>query len=266
VHVAPAAFRSVRRDGVALHFAVLETMAWVVAEFPQSGSRGTFAEAWCERPHWGVSVGGDLELDLDGEREPVPPGTAFHVPAGVRHRILAAPGARVGGFEPIAAGAAVDDEALRTAGFEVLGTAIPPGPAGVTMVHPRPTRPPGASEILAESRRMGHLLLTRTRFGRRAGYTSEPCDQPHWGLVTMGNIAIEWEDDVEVVGTGDVFHCPAGPPGHRLQAAEAATVLDVTPIDGIRSDQRVVSWRARAAQAALDEDPGTNLLGLAALG
>ena len=115
---------------------------------------------------------------------------------------------------------------------------------------------------------MGDLVLTRTRLGRRAGYTTQPCDQPHWGVVTQGSIAIEWEDDVEVVGAGDVFHCPAGPPGHRLEAAEAATIVDFTPVEAIRSGGRVAAWRAEAAEAALrrSDDSDGNRLHLAALG
>lgn len=266
MHIAPAELRSVRRDGVSLEFAVLGAMAWVVAEFPATGSRGTFAEAWCQQPHWGVTIGGDLELDLDGERQSITPGTVFHVPAGVRHRILAAAGARTAGFEPVSDHAAIDDEALRRAGFEVAGSGGHRGTGGVAIVQPRPARPPASGEIVAVTQRMGELLLTRTRFGRRAGYASDACDQQHWGLVTMGSLAIEWEDDVEVLSAGDVFHCPAGPPGHRLQAAEAAAVIDFTPVAGIRTGQRVASWRARAADAVLDEQSDPHRLGLVALG
>ena len=48
--------------------------------------------------------------------------------------------------------------------------------------------------------------------GERSGYTTDWCDAPHWGLVTNGQMAIEWEDDVEILSSGDIFHCPAGPP------------------------------------------------------
>jgi len=264
MHLAPPEVRSVRRDGVILHLAVLDSMAWVVAEFPATGSEGTFAEAWCEKPHWGLALGGDLELDLEGERRPIVPGSAFHVPDGLRHRIFASPGARAAAFEPIAPGAPVDDEALRRAGFEVTGFGGQLSAGAVAVVNPRPARPPAAGEIVAESQRMGALLLTRTRFGRRAGYASEPCDQPHWGVVTMGNIAIEWEDAIEVLTAGDVFHCPAGPPGHRLQAAEPAALLDFTPIADIRAGQRRASWRARAADEALREDEASERLRLTA--
>ncbi len=72
--------------------------------------------------------------------------------------------------------------------------------------------------------------MTRVRMGERSGYTTGWCDAPHWGLVTAGRMAIEWEDDVEILSTGDIFHCPAGPPGHRLEAADPATFVDLTPV------------------------------------
>jgi quercetin dioxygenase-like cupin family protein len=267
MHVAPAQFRSVRRDGVTLYFAALEAKAWVVAEFPATGSTGTFVEAWCDRPHWGLVIAGDVELDVDGETHLVPPGTTFHMPEGLRHRVLAGPEARMAALEPLA-DTELDDSALREAGFEIPRSSSRLGPQAVAIVQPRPSRSPATGEIVAEARRMGDLILTRTRLGRRAGYTTQPCDQPHWGVVTLGNIAIEWEDDVEIVGAGDVFHCPAGPPGHRIEAAEAASILDFTPLDAARSAERVAAWRADAVKAALSgsrrrDPPG---LGLAALG
>jgi quercetin dioxygenase-like cupin family protein len=196
-------------------------------------------------------IAGDVELDVDGERQLIAPGTAFHVPAGVRHCFVAGPEARMAGLEPLDDDTPLDDRSLHAAGFEVARSFSGVGPRAVAVVQPRPSRPPSAGEILAESRRMGHLLLTRTRLGRRAGYTTQLCDQPHWGVVTLGSIAIEWEDDVEVVGAGDAFHCPEGPPGHRIEAAEAAAIIDFTPIDAVRSGQRVAGWRARAAETAM---------------
>ena len=268
MHVAPADFRSVRRDGVTLHFAPLDSRAWVVAEFPESGSDHTFVEAVCAQPHWGLVISGDVELELAGERQVIPPGTAFHVPANVPHRLFAGALARVAGLEPLSPEVGVDDRSLREAGFEVPRSSSRVGPGALSLVQPRPARPPASGEIVAESRRMGDLLMTRTRLGRRAGYATQPCDLPHWGVVTLGSIAIEWEDDVEVVGAGDVFHCPAGPPGHRLQAAEAAAIIDFTPVEAMKSGGRVAGWRAKAAETALRRGRGSDLvrLELAALG
>jgi hypothetical protein len=90
--------------------------------------------------------------------------------------------------------------------------------------------------------------MTQAHFGAGSGYTTDWCDAPHWGLVTSGAIAIEWQNDIEVLAAGDVYHCPAGPPGHRLEAADPASVIDLTPIDSARR-ARVAPWRVWPATA-----------------
>ena len=97
---------------------------------------------------------------------------------------------------------------------------------------------------------MSSYLMTRVRMGERSGYTTGWCDVPHWGLVTAGRMAIEWEDDVEILSTGDIFHCPAGPPGHRLEAADPATFVDLTPIAALADGGRVAEWRREWTSAA----------------
>ena len=64
--------------------------------------------------------------------------------------------------------------------------------------------------------------------------------------MTAGRLAIEWEDDVEILSSGDIFHCPAGPPGHRLEAADPATFVDLTPIAALAGGAR---WRNGVAEA-----------------
>ena len=91
---------------------------------------------------------------------------------------------------------------------------------------------------------MSAYVMTRVRMGERSGYTAGWCDAPHWGLVTEGRMAIEWEDDVEILAKGDIFHCPAGPPGHRLEAADPATLIDLTPIAASRPSG---GWRSGVA-------------------
>ena len=266
MHVSPPEFRAVRRDGVLLQYAVLGPVMYALADFPDGGSRGTFAEAWCETPHWALTARGDLEIDLDGERVAVAPGTAIHVPAGVRHRFLVAGRARLSGFEPLRKAPAEVDEALRAAGFETV-TGVPPASALAVSLHrPTPEPAPARGEVLASTRQMGDLLVTRVRLGRLAGYTSERCDVEHWGLVLSGAMAIESEDDVEIVSAGDVFYCPPGPPGHRMQAAEPATVVDFTPVESLRTAPRVVEWRREHARRALAEHREDTRLEMAALG
>ena len=260
MHVAPAGFRVVRRDGVTLRFAQLGPIVYVVAEFPASGSRGTFAEEWCERPHWAMTVAGDVELDLDGTQHEVPSGTAFYIPPDIRHRLIVSPRARIAGFDRLPDEAPVGDEALRAAGFEVIRPDADSARRPAAIVQPGPERPPDQGSLVAASRRMGDLLYTRTRLGPRAGYTSAPCDLQHWGIVLAGSVAMEWEDSVEVLGAGDAFYCPPGPPGHRLLAADPAIVADFTPVAALSETGRVSSWRVAAVEAALaDASPGTGL-------
>ena len=83
MHVSPAEFRAARRDGVVLHYALLGAsgpVAYVLAEFPAAGSRGTFAEELCEDEHWSFVVRGSLEVDLDEYLHPY-----RRVPAGSGH-------------------------------------------------------------------------------------------------------------------------------------------------------------------------------------
>ena len=97
---------------------------------------------------------------------------------------------------------------------------------------------------------MSGYVLSRVRMGERSGYRAAWCDAPHWGIVTSGSLAIEWEDDVEVLAAGDVFHCPAGPPGHRAEAADPATFLDLTPLSAFEGGGRLSDWR-RGAEGVL---------------
>ena len=62
-------------------------------------------------------------------------------------------------------------------------------------------------------------------------------------MVAAGRIAIEWEDDVEVLGTGDIYYCPPGPPGHRITAADPATMVDLTPMTSLETVTRLAEWR-----------------------
>ena len=243
MHIAPADFRSVRGRGVTLRFAILGDIAYILADLP-TGSAGTALEEACERPHWALAVQGDIEVEVDGQRHQIPTGTAFHLASGTAHRIFAAGPVRLAGFEQIDPGRDVTDERLRADGFEILNVAPSTLPGQtVPRVAAPDGRTPAAGRVIAESHRMGELVFTRASFGPRSGYTTAWCDLPHWGLVTDGAVAIELEDAVEVVTAGDVFYCPPGPPGHRLESADGATIVDFTPFERLESGGRVAGWR-----------------------
>jgi quercetin dioxygenase-like cupin family protein len=244
MHVAPADFRSVRTGRLILHFALLGDNAYVLAEVPRMGSAGTSLEDPCARPHWAFVVDGSIEVEANGARQRVDAGTAFYVPGGLEHRLFASGPARLAGFEPVDPSRDITDERLRADGYEIL-----PRPASFShaLVVPPSTsesaRQPETGEIAASGVAMGDRILTLARFGPRSGYTSGFCDLPHWGLVTSGSLAIEWEDDVEVVTAGDVFYCASGPPGHRFLAADPAAMIDFTPDTAVPAGVRLQGWR-----------------------
>src|SRR5829696_7858390 len=220
MHVSPSAFRTVRRNGILASFAVLGDLAYAVADIPAPGSAGTFLEEWCVRPHWAFTLSGSIDVEFeDATTTSLPTGSAVHIPAGIRHRLIVEGRARLAGFDLVTPDVPQSDDDLRRIGFEIVGS-HEADPRSVSVVRPKPERPAADGEIVADSRRMGEYVFTRARLGAQAGYASDECDLPHWGLVTSGGLVIEWEDDVEVLRAGDAFYCPSGPPGHRLQAAD----------------------------------------------
>ena len=239
MHVAQADLRAVRQDGVVIRFAILGPMAYALAEIPSGGTAGTSLERPCTQPHWGFAIDGDLSIVTGGRRQRIPAGRAFHVPAGGGEHHFETPGsALVAGLQPVEPTLEVSDDRLVAQGFELVreGTST-------TIVPPIATRRIPAGQIRTESWPMSAYVLTRVRMGERSGYTSGWCDAPHWGLVTSGRFAIEWEDDVEILSSGDVFHCPAGPPGHRIEAADPATFIDLTPREALEDAGRLAEWR-----------------------
>lgn len=239
MHVAPVDLRAIRQSGVVIRFVMLGQMAYVLAEIPPSGSAGTSLEQPCTQAHWGFVIEGELGYVTEGRREAIPAGRAFHVPAGgTEHHFESAGAALVGGFQPVEPELDVSEEGLAAKGFEILATRAP-----ATIVPAIPMRKVDVGQVACESWPMSGYLLTRVRMGEKSGYTSGWCDAPHWGLVTAGRFAIEWEDDVEIVSTGDIFHCPGGPPGHRLEAADPATFVDLTPMAVMHGTGRLADWR-----------------------
>jgi quercetin dioxygenase-like cupin family protein len=260
MHVAPADLRSLRQGGLTLRFAMLGDMAYVFAELPATGSTGTSLETPCTQAHWAFVIEGELVFVRGTRREVIPAGRAFHVPAGgPEHRFEASGRALIAGFQPVESEAEVSDERLTARGFELLS---PNRVETATIVPAIPSRKVAVGQIRAETWPMSSFVMTRVRMGERSGYTSGWCDAPHWGLVTDGQMAIEWEDDVEILSTGDIFHCPAGPPGHQLEAADPATFLDLTPIAAL-TGARIADWR-RAAD--IDDRPPSRGIAVAALG
>jgi quercetin dioxygenase-like cupin family protein len=259
MHVAPVDLRAVRQNGIVIRFALLGPMAYVLAELPASGSSGTPLEQPCSLAHWGFVIGGELTFVANGQRDTIPPGRAFHVPGGSPEHVFETTGAAlIAGFQPVEPELDVSDDGLTAKGFEILTPHSAP-----TIVPPIAKHKVSAGQVLTESWPMSAYLMTRVRMGERSGYAAGWCDAPHWGLVTAGRFAIEWEDDVEIVSAGEIFHCPAGPPGHRLEAADPVTFVDLTPLAVMRGDGRLADWRRGWEQPAPQRTRG---IAVAALG
>jgi quercetin dioxygenase-like cupin family protein len=251
MHVAPSDLRTLRQNGTVVQFALLGSMAYVIVDLPVTGSRGTPMEEACDKPHWGFVLDGEVMVEVDGQRQVISPGSAFHVPAGgPPHRFRVAGRARIAGFEPIDPIADVSDGALTARGFEILGNQ-PQSMA--TVIEPPAALSLPEKQIEARTWPMSNLVLTQARFGPGSGYTVDWCDAAHWGLVTAGRFAIEWEDDVEILSAGDVFYCPVGPPGHRIEAADAASLIDLTPVDVLAAG-RIAPWRTGSSVAVASDD------------
>jgi hypothetical protein len=247
MRVTPSELRMLRQGGIRIRFALLESMAFVLAEIPSTGSRGTSMEEPCTKSHWGFVIAGEVTFETEDGQHTIPSGSAFHLQGeGSPHRFRAAGAARVAGFEPVDPVIATD-AAFAAQGFEVLG----PEALGEATVIPAAVAPQlDVRQIDARAWSMSSLVLTRARFGPGSGYTTDWCDAPHWGLVTAGRLAIEWEHDIEVLAAGDVYHCPAGAPGHRFEAADPASIIDLTPIDAFCDGKRIAPWRRRPAELA----------------
>jgi quercetin dioxygenase-like cupin family protein len=239
MHVAPAELRSARSGRLQLRFAQLGDGAFVVAHVPDAGTAGTPLEHACSRPHWGVIVAGTIEVEIGTKRDRIEAGTAFHLPSGLEHRLFSSGRATIAGFESLEAGADIDG-LIRARGYALEPRSTAPEAA---IALPAPVVPPPPGTVDARGVSMGERIFTRAHFGPGGGYATGFCDLPHWGMVTAGSLVIEWEDDVEVVGAGEVYHCPAGPPGHHFLAADAASLVDFTPSTVVTPNVRLQGWR-----------------------
>jgi quercetin dioxygenase-like cupin family protein len=258
MHVAPVDLRPLRQGGIVLRFAMLGEMAYVFAELPATGSSGTSLETPCTQAALGLRDRGRADVRPRRPRRTIPAGRAFHVPAGGPEHWFEASGRR---WSP-ASSRSSPSSMSATNGSARRVRAVSPDVPDADVVPAIARRAVPAGQIRTETWPMSSYLMTRVRMGERSGYTSGWCDAPHWGLMTAGRMAIEWEDDVEILSTGDIFHCPAGPPGHRLEAADPATFLDLTPIAAFGAT-RIADWR-RGVE--VESRPPSRGIAVAALG
>jgi uncharacterized cupin superfamily protein len=245
LHVAPSHLRTLSQGGLQVRFTILDSMAYVLAQTRAGGSAGTSLERPCTDAHWGFVIAGELTFVRGRRREAIPSGRAFHVPAGgPSHRFETDGRVVLAGFAPVDPAIDVSDSRLAAAGFTVVAQRS----SGIIVPPVAPLEVPSGA-IESEPWQMSGYVMSRVRMGSRSGYRSGWCDAPHWGLMISGSMTIAWERDVEVVAAGDVFHCPAGPPAHRIEAADPATFIDLTPLAAFDGGGRLADWRGGAADA-----------------
>ncbi len=253
MRVAPRDLKAVRAAGLLTRYAVLGEAVFSIVELPPGGSAGTSLEQECRLEHRGLVVKGEVTLVEAPRTRTLRAGTAFHVPPGPIHRFGAPSTAVIAGFAPRADPLADPAVAVRSQGGRILRR-IPAAtlPPATVRVEGLGTHTVIAGAIETESALMGDWLFTRTSFGALSGHLQPWCDLPHWGLVLDGDLVIRWEDgELELLGRGDAFHCPVGPPAHRIEVADAARIVDYTPVasvddPGLRRAPRAL--RARAAE------------------
>ena len=255
MRVSPRDLRGISRDGMLVRFAMLGPVAYVHVEVPAAGSAGTGFETPSQNAGWGLVLRGHVTLHGATVRE-LPAGTAFYVPPGPPDHYFSAKGGTViAGFAPVRPDSDTSEEELRRQGFDLLRT---PGSRRTLPETMHPQEPssifsePGSIEV--ETAMMGAWLFARTTFGPLSGYTSGWCDLPHWGLVLRGDFGLKTEQDVELMGAGDVYYCPSGPPGHQFQVVDSATTIDYTPIAEFDGPGRIAEWRWSSWRRQVDSE------------
>jgi quercetin dioxygenase-like cupin family protein len=262
MRVSPRELKAVRAGGLVTRYALLGDAAFIVADLPDEGTAGTPVEEPCRLEHWGLVLQGELTL-LARRGRTFGPGTAFYVAPGPVHRFRADSRVVVAGFAPVTEPLDESPEALEARGIEVLArnVAAPPRPPSMR-VSGRRSRTIAGGRIETETAIMGDWLFRRSTFGAQSGYAEGWCDLPHWGYVLDGSLVNHWEDqELELLGPGDVFHCPGGPPGHRMEVADRAMIVDYTPIVALdnpslrRAHRTARAYGGPAAMPAADDEP-----------
>jgi hypothetical protein len=156
------------------------------------------------------------------------------------------------GFAPLTV-PDIDEGEIEKLGFELVDEpgslpALAPT-VDITVASTSDVLPLRRGQIESEAALMGPWVMCATRFGGVSGYATSWCDQTHWGTVLRGTIAIEWEDEMEIVGAGEAFYCPPGPPGHKIEVTDAATTIDFTPLADLTRPGRAAEWRPRLSIA-----------------
>jgi hypothetical protein len=249
--IRPWQLTSARRGGFTARYAPMGPVIFGISEI-SAGTHDATLEAWCDLPHWAVMRAGRLGVVVEGgDDQSFEVGEAFYVPAAPKHRFRVDAGFVAAGFAPLPA-RPIDSQAAVAAGFELLPVAeIEHDPLERVRIATLPIeRSLAEGQIEADSALMGSWVCSTVRFGPESGYVGTWCDLPHWGMVVAGSLAIESEASTELADAGDAFYIEAGPPGHRFQVTDGATIFDYTPVEALAAGGRVAEWRPRLQLAA----------------
>lgn len=261
MRVALRDLRGVVAGGMVTRYALLDEAAFASVEVPANGSSGTSLEEPCRMEHWGLVLKGVVHLHGRHERT-LDVGTAFYVAPGRLHRFSAPGSTVVAGFVPVTEPIDESPAGLRSRGMEVvrrLGAPVLP-PTDIRVVGAR-ARSAVTGQVHTVSAIMGDWLFTRSTFGRMGGLGDGWCELPHWGQVIDGTLLLHWKDgEIELLSAGDIFSCPRNAGGHRIEVADAATMIDYTPISAIRDPGLSRAPRAVSALRAIIAEglPGTD--------
>ncbi len=243
MRVALRELKAVRRSALLARYAQLGPVTFIHAELAD-GVSGTDLAQPCRQAHWGLTLHGELVVHGENDRT-LGPGTAWHVPSGSEHTFDGEGRIVVAGFTPVPE--PIDDSAPTLERLGLVRVDPPGAPSAlpadfVPLNSERHDLETGA--IRVATAQQGAWVCMRASFGPRSGYASGWCDLPHWGLVLRGDLIVRYERSVELLGPGDVYYCPAGPPGHQFEVADSASIIDYTPLEDLeRRDLRRSTWR-----------------------
>ena len=256
MRVSPRELKAVRAGGLVSRYALMGEAVFIAVDLPDAGTAGTSVEEPCRLEHWGLVLQGELTF-LGRRSRTFGPGAAFYIPPGPLHRFRADEPAVVAGFAPVTEPIDDSPETLAARGVEILSRVGPPPPRPSSVrVAGRRSRTIAGGHIETETAVMGSWLFRRSTFGPQSGYAEPWCDLPHWGLVLDGNVVLHWENqELELLGPGDVFHCAGGPPGHRMEVADAAVIVDYTPVDSLDDPRLRRAPRTTRSYGARSEEP-----------
>ncbi|HEX5466007.1 MAG TPA: hypothetical protein VFW92_04935 [Candidatus Limnocylindrales bacterium] len=248
MRAATGELNAVRAAGLLVRYAVMGDGAIVIVELPKHGSKGTQLEEPCVLEHWGIVMSGSVRLDGAGHHT-YGPGSAFYVkPGPPAHRFEADGPAVLAGFAPLTVPINDSRAAFRARGITPVREPSVVAKLPAT-VHLDRARSASVGEIQTQSVTMGDYLFTVTTYGRLSGYTDDWCDLPHWGMVLDGDLILRFEGaEMELLGAGDAFYCPSGPPGHLIEVADAAAIVDYTPLAALDDPARRRALRTLAAR------------------